>query len=548
MKLISKIKIYRFRSIKEIEIENLSNFNILTGLNNSGKSNFLRALNAFFTGYTDIDKYLDVDNDYCRFDKSRKKRFIKISVSFNLPENFKFRSGLGNVKEYLGREFTISKEWERLAYYPTYYLNDSRLSEPNKIYKIDKFLSMISFRYIPNRVVPLKLIEEEHKALRNALVRRFGIKKENKDIFNEIKDTSSKLIQKMSKDFKKSSPYAIDVKLKTPESWAEMVFALGYKILEKEIEFDDDLQGSGIQSLLMFNTLALIDRDYFQQFGWRQAAIWAIEEPESSLHTSLEAKIAVYLSEISNEPNNRLQIFSTTHSDLFIQYADSAIIVEKDQDGISTFKLNNDKKLLLQESARSGISRWVDPILMHPLEPLIIVEGKYDYDFLNQAFKILYPNINVNIKYLQILENDKSGGIDNIINYIKSKKHIIKSRYSRAPVIVLIDWDAKNKKNEIERYFSKDDPIKVIVWEENLSNPNLDRSFRGIERYFSDRIIKEAEQNGAPIAWTRKRIAKVSAEDRGMVKQKCNEVILKGINYEDVIYCKSIIKNIIDNI
>ncbi len=36
---------------------------------------------------------------------------------------------------------------------------------------------------------------------------------------------------------------------------------------------DESEQVSGMQSLLMFETLHLIDRDYFQRFGWNQAAI-----------------------------------------------------------------------------------------------------------------------------------------------------------------------------------------------------------------------------------------------------------------------------------
>ena len=44
-----------------------------------------------------------------------------------------------------------------------------------------------------------------------------------------------------------------------------------------ESKIRDTEQGSGIQSLLMLETLYLIDRDYFQQFGWRQAAIWGVE-------------------------------------------------------------------------------------------------------------------------------------------------------------------------------------------------------------------------------------------------------------------------------
>jgi len=141
---------------------------------------------------------------------------------------------------------------------------------------------------------------------------------------------------------------------------------LGYRILENKVEFDDSLQGSGIQSLLMFNTLSLIDRDYFQQFGWRQAAIWAVEEPESSLHSNLEAHVASYLSEIANEPKSRLQIFATTHSDLMVQYGDPVVNVEKKGDS-SLFEIYHDKKTILQKLASSGVSRWVDPILYYPL-------------------------------------------------------------------------------------------------------------------------------------------------------------------------------------
>jgi predicted ATPase len=79
----------------------------------------------------------------------------------------------------------------------------------------------------------------------------------------------------------------------------------------------------------MFETLYLIDRDYFQKFGRRQAAVWAVEEPESSLHSSLEAHVAFFLRSISADPAGRLQIASTTHSDLVIQYADRTVIAKR---------------------------------------------------------------------------------------------------------------------------------------------------------------------------------------------------------------------------
>ena len=63
MKLISKVRIEGFRSIRRAAISELGNFTVFAGLNNSGKSNVLRALNAFFNAETDPGRYVDVDDD-----------------------------------------------------------------------------------------------------------------------------------------------------------------------------------------------------------------------------------------------------------------------------------------------------------------------------------------------------------------------------------------------------------------------------------------------------------------------------------------------------
>ena len=55
-----------------------------------------------------------------------------------------------------------------------------------------------------------------------------------------------------------------------------MVFAFGYRLTKDNVGIYDSFQGSGIQSLLMLETLYLIDRDYFQKFGWQQAVVWAV--------------------------------------------------------------------------------------------------------------------------------------------------------------------------------------------------------------------------------------------------------------------------------
>lgn len=52
---ISSIQIKNFRSIRNVLIK-ATEFNILVGTNDVGKSNVLKALNLFFNGQTDYNK------------------------------------------------------------------------------------------------------------------------------------------------------------------------------------------------------------------------------------------------------------------------------------------------------------------------------------------------------------------------------------------------------------------------------------------------------------------------------------------------------------
>ena len=123
---ISDIEISRFRSIRDAKFEDLHDFSVLAGLNNSGKSNFLRALNLFFTGRPEPELLFNLARDYYRGELSaKKKKNIRISVHFTLPKTFRFRGGLKSVEDLLGRDFTITKEWAFRQTDTTVYLNGS---------------------------------------------------------------------------------------------------------------------------------------------------------------------------------------------------------------------------------------------------------------------------------------------------------------------------------------------------------------------------------------------------------------------------------------
>lgn len=546
MKVISSISIQGFRSIRDANIQELGHLSALAGLNNSGKSNVLRALNAFFTGDVEPGKPLVVSRDYYRPDLAKKKaRRIRISVHFSLPPAFKFRKGLEAVADLLGDDFELSKEWAAGRNTVNYSLNGQTLALEDQR-KVEQFLGLISFRYVPNRVLPLEVIRSEHQALRDALVRRVTTRaKSSRDVFEVLRDTSVALIRNMAERVRKLEPHAGTARLATPADWSDMVFAFGYMLEQGGTELEDELQGSGLQSLLMLETLLLIDQDYFQKFGWRQAAIWAIEEPESSLHTSLEVQVAALLRQIANAPKGRLQIICTTHSDLVLQHADQSALAEGDEGG-TRFTTGLSIREVLDRAARAGVSRWVHPLLYYPLEPLVLVEGMYDRVFLEEAFRVLRPSRAVRVADVGEM-GEAGGGVNSLLEYVKSNAAVIKARTPNSPVVVLLDWEVASKEDRFKRLFASEDPFRVMSWPEDEANPSLDTSFRGIERFYSDRLIDAALEAGFRIGTTQEGVRMVQKGTYGALKRWLSEKISReGLMPDDLRYVKRFLGVLLD--
>ena len=551
MRIITDISIDHFRSIRDSGPITLRDFTALAGLNNSGKSNVLRALNAFFSGETDPGVGFRYAYDYYRYDlKSKKKRKnISISITFDLPSSFHFHKRLEGVEELLGRRFTIKKTWMRNSTSPRYYLNSSEDElSPDDINKVDQFLALINFRYIPNRVQPLEVIRSERRSLRDVIIRRLARhSKGQNQVFDSIKDTSATLIKALQGALEQASPNIGEIRLDTPTSWQDLIFPFGYKLATGGIEIEDTAQGSGIQSLLMLETLSLIDRDYFQKFGWRQAAIWAIEEPESSLHTLLEAQVAKYLADIVTDDKSRLQVICTTHSDLMLQSCSQTVFVER-QNERSTFSTMG-KKQVLEKAATLGVSRYTHPILAEPLRPLILVEGKYDCAFLEKVLTILAPGTDIRVSYLgRLLGGDSTGG-DELLNYLKTNRNVIKVRAKEAPIAVLLDWDAKSKKAKYEKVCPDKNIYKVRIWPDSSFNPQLGECFRGIERHMSNRIIKEADAKVKVLGKTQASNYTVAPKEyNGVFKMAVYDVVKNGITDSDLLYVKDFINQLVTEI
>lgn len=549
---MQSVRVERFRSIRDATLNDLGDFSVLAGSNNAGKSNFLRALNLFYNGQVEPLRPLDIGTDYYRPERrSKKKKAIRVTVAFNLPDTFKFRKGLEAADQMLGREFTLCKEWTIGASKPAIYLNNSDAPVDSEAEgRVSDFLNLISYRYIPNRVIPTEVILREQQALRDVLIRRLAsYRDESNQVFQRLQSTAVSLVNDVSREIRAMAPNITEIQLATPQSLADIAIQFGYRLMEDAIEVDETEQGSGMQSLLMFQTLHLIDRDYRQKFGWKQGAIWAVEEPESSLHTSLEAQVANFLHRVSNDPAGRLQIVATTHSDLMIQYADQGFYASKDEIGSSpaaTTVAPQSPRDLLQQAARLGVSRWVNLFLYYPLDPIILVEGKTDRDFILEARRVLRLDDAAKLLCLEdLLGSSDRGGVDTLKRLVKDNAPIIRSRRSEAPIVIVLDWDAASKVGEFQKHFKPDDPFHVLVWPNADVNPKLHRSFGGIERFFPDRLIAEVECCRPNLIATKPNGEKtVQPEDYGTLKSELHRLVLTGLVQDDFQHAESFLRQL----
>jgi 5S rRNA maturation endonuclease (ribonuclease M5) len=97
------------------------------------------------------------------------------------------------------------------------------------------------------------------------------------------------------------------------------------------------------------------------------------------------------------------------------------------------------------------------------LDPVILVEGKYDRVFLEEAFKFVRPTRDVRVVDLEQLSDDATGGDERVIKYVKDNSGPIKSRSDDAPVIVLLDWDSDSKLPKLTRLFAASDPFRALA-------------------------------------------------------------------------------------
>jgi len=424
MKIIEKIEIRFFRSIKRAKIQKINEVNIFSGVNDSGKSNILKALNLFFIGETDFLTKLDFANDFNKSrlnevqkDSIKGKKFISIKIHFLAPLGYKN----------LPAKFCVGKSWDKDGNLLSFTDNVSlQLKKNNSISRsetasrraLTSFLNSIHYLYTP-AVRSFKIFENLLNLLQELILYKNSKNKKILSSLLELNQETKKFTSKISEDFKKIS--GISSGINAPNEFKE--FFKSFVIDTETGKFNIPLRfrGDGIQMRYIPTILDYISKNSKGFF------VWGFDEPENSTEYSLCSKMA---NDFKNIFSKNSQIFISTHSFHFTTLSGNNISkyrVYKDNESINSLIgfIRDDNKLdVFAESEGQKLSEEIGVLDLHKKIAEEYNEWneqkeniKKDLEFLNQQ---IYKNDNKPVLFVEGKTDKKI--LETAWKKLKSKK------------------------------------------------------------------------------------------------------------------------------
>jgi len=478
---------------------------------------------------------LDVGRDFHADPRKKKRKEITITVDFELPDNFAFRKGREHVRRVLGRRFTIRRAWSA---YPGEYTIEIRKRASSRFRPLDErlfwqFVGLIGFRYIQNRTIPAEILEAESQNFRRIILNRLRRTRasETDRLTRALNSAAADTIKEANRLITEDIPSIRRVIMGQPEGYTLLgIGGLGVETPTGAL-IDDDALGAGSQAYVMFHLLKLIDTAYSTRFGWRQGVLWAVEEPESSLHDDLASRIAKMFRLWSEEEQLKMQIIATTHSEIILSTANTGYLVEL-EDGTHTTVKPRGIPDLIQASAEAGVSGRIDPILGFPTNTVVLVEGPLDRRVLEEVSKKTQTACECKFVCLSELDpQEPGGGVNSIIDYLKKWGKLIPKRASGSPLMILLDHSVGD--NDIRRacqHYDQHYRNRVLRMDVGHADTRVSNILTGIERFYPRALfIRARRANTATVSEDQHGVVSIDRTNlSASVKRELAKMLLDG--------------------
>jgi len=444
MSYISSADIYNFKSITEFQFNVLQpGLNVFIGKNNSGKSNLIEAINAFFNrsnlNSDEVSKSLAYQKDTLESNPIIRLKFNNKNDVYEAT--FKETTEVGKLSKSLIKDKTttftekeIKKGFPRFLY----------LSKNDDIEEVIKLI----FELVPNAEVSYS------KVLTN--VNQF---------MGEIFDSTYKIYF----DYRDSSSPKI-------------------RLID---EYNDDSmlenKSSGTQMAALMSLLLALGLNDMTDKGF----IIAIDEPETSLHIGAQKKLFHFFKELGK----KYQVIIVTHSLIFIDKTrdENVYLIERDKLGRTNFSLKkhkNENWKNLREIMGATIS---DSLLLG--EYNIVVEGRTEQMLFPKILEILFDEgkIKLDASAFNFISGEGSAKMEPFISILKDKIEL--------PLCIFLDNDKAGlkTKTQLEKKNKYDNDLKVIPEKDGYSESEIEDFleenflYECINKYYSKYITSFQE-------------------------------------------------------
>jgi predicted ATPase len=507
VQFLTRVSIKDFRSIANADLWPFDDLTPLVGVNGSGKSNLLRALNVFFNDVVEGGEALRLRRDFREPGRKAKLRVV-IEVDLDYSAFDSLRNEILEALETLSDDsgdITFRKEWTLDPVTLEEVVMASAGKDSESLVPLTtetgplaaRLLNAVRFRYVPNHIHPSQILQSEQNSIRKVLQDQLGRRKVlSDDAVKGIAEVAADMMKPIRLAMEQATGEVADVELATPSDWRDLAWGFGLKMRGPQGQsFETLLHGSGLQSVLAYHVLHAIDTSFSGSFGWRKGAVWALEEPESFLHAGLQGELARAFTDYAT--GESLQILFSTHSPAFLGAAERGIVVTMDDSGRSRFEVAP-KAELLRTAYRVGVAPFAHPLHVGPPMPLLLLEGENDRDLIHRAYAETGVRSPFEILCLADFDPDLTGGEDQIATWLGHNRPALLARPESSPVFALLDWESADKKvYKIAKSLEGHPTSRCLRWPVELTNQDLSPSFVGIEKFLSTQFVEHvAEEVG----------------------------------------------------
>lgn len=537
---ICSLELKKFRSITKTEKLDLSDFNVLIGPNNEGKSNILQALIIILEYLTNrrYNGLLDIIYDYFDFTNSgRPKKGAKTTKKFKpikfelrrffnedyersypsyiwkrdfpLPLqkyepdgvsefNIKFELNKNDKKTLKTDAVDINKLKINLRFGKEYGYIEAINEGTNETLNTKKILMFLATNLRIKYIDTNRTSSTVRRIVKSAIEEELDIIKHNPKYRKAIKEIEilekpvfKDLSKKISNGSKQFLPNIKRIKLIPKEPEAELESEPNIRLDDGE-ETDIEFKGDGVKSLL---SMAIILESVIRLKD--KKVILAIEEPESHLHPKAIRALKKTLVKLSDKN----QVIITTHSPLLMDnYNIGNNIIVQDSEAKPAKSIAGIRNALGVELSDNLISARLAILVegVHDIKILkswlssskkikkAIEEGSIIFEALNGASNLkskasMYKAIGVDV--YAFLDKDNEG-----INAEKEAKG------AGLNLKVTFAGNSKQNKSEIEDLVKEEIYANYVNQNHNLSLNN--KNFTKRKNKWSDRVIQLYEDAG----------------------------------------------------